>query len=210
MHTKFIFGALTLSGLILSVLAYFEHRFPVDLQVTLLFQSVQSKPLLMAVKGISDVTGDWQAAVLVIVSGVIFWRYLGRLEGSMVLFSGLVTTINEVFKIVIDRPRPPADLVNVFVAETGKSFPSGHAFLSVVVLGMMAYLVVTHQTKRYLKMLTAPVFIVLVLWVGVSRIYLGVHWASDVIGGYILGSSFLVMEIWLYQRLKLRLANSGS
>lgn len=210
MRVKIIFGLLAVLGLILSVLAHFEPRFPGDLRVTLLFQSVHSQPLLTAMKGVSYVTGDWKAAILVIVSGIIVWRYLGGLEGGMVVFSGLISTINEAFKILINRPRPPAELVDVFVAETGKSFPSGHAFLAVVVLGMIAYLLVAHQTKHYLKMLTASVFIVLILWVGASRIYLGAHWMSDVIGGYVIGSLFLALEIWLYRQLKLRTASKGS
>lgn len=208
--TKIIFGALAVLGFILSLLAHFNPRFPGDLPVTLAFQSIHNQPILNAMKGISYVTGDWRGAVLVIVSGIIFWRYLGRLEGVVLIFSGVISTINEVFKIVIGRPRPAADMVHVFVAETGKSFPSGHAFLSVVVLGMMAYLLITHQTKHYLKVLTASVFTVFILWVGVSRIYLGAHWMSDVIGGYITGSLFLALEIWFYQRIKPRLTNSGT
>lgn len=207
---RIIFGVLAVIGVTLAILAHFEPRFPGDLPVTLLFQSIHSQPLLNAMKGISYVTGDWRGAVLIIVSGILFWRSLGRLEGVVLIFSGVISTINEVFKIVIGRPRPAADLVNVLVAETGKSFPSGHAFLSVVVLGMMAYLIVTRQTKHYLKILTATVFAVFILWVGVSRIYLGAHWMSDVIGGYITGSLFLALEIWFYQRIKPRLTNSGS
>ncbi len=59
------------------------------------------------------------------------------------------------------------------------------------------------------KVLTISVFVVFILLIGASRIYLGVHWMSDVIGGYIIGSLFLTLEIWLYQQLKLRLVNSG-
>lgn len=209
-RTQVIFGTLAVLGLILSALAHFEARFPGDLQVSLWFQSFHGQPLLNAMKGISYVTGHWRAAVLVMVSAAIVWLYIGGLEGGLVIFSGLIMTMNEAFKVLIGRPRPAADLVNIFVVETGKSFPSGHAFFSVVVLGMMAYLIIIHQTKHYLKVLTASVFIVFILWIGASRIYLGVHWASDVIGGYIIGSLVLALEIWLYRQLKLRLVNSGS
>ena len=206
---KIIFGVLAILGAALALSAHFEPYFPGDLPVTLLFQSIHSQPLVNAMKGISYVTGDWRGAILVIVSGIIFWRSLGKLEGMALILSGVISTINEAFKIVIGRPRPVADLVNVFVVETGKSFPSGHAFMAVVVLGMMAYLIITHQTKHYLKVLTASVFTVFILWVGASRIYLGAHWMSDVIGGYVIGSLFLALEIWLYQQLKLRFVNRG-
>lgn len=207
---RIIFGALAVFGVLLAVLAHFEPRFPGDLPVTALFQSLHSQPLLNAMKGISYVTGDWRGSVIVIIGGIIFWMSMGRLEGMALIFSGLISAINGLFKILVGRPRPAADLVNVFVTETGKSFPSGHAFFSVVVLGMMAYLIIIHQTKRYLKVLTVAVFIVVILWIGASRIYLGVHWISDVLGGYVIGSLFLALEIWLYQRLKLRFAGSVS
>lgn len=206
-RTRIIFGTLAVLGLILSVFAHFASRFPGDLPASLWFQSFHGQWLLDAMKGISYVTGHWRAAVLVVLVAAIVWRYLGGLEGGMVIISGLVMTANEALKILINRPRPAADLVNVFVAETGKSFPSGHAFFGVVVLGMMAYLIIIHQEKVYLKVLTASVFTVFILWVGASRIYLGVHWTSDVIGGYVVGVPFLMLEIWLYKKLKVGLEN---
>lgn len=204
------FGGLVIFALTLSVLAHYESRFPGDLEVTLLFQSIDSRPLLMAMRGVSYMTGEWRAAIVVVVTGIITWWSLGGLEGSMVVLSGLTATVNEAFQIVINRPRPVADLVNVFVVETGASFPSGHAFFAVVVLGVLSYLTIAHQTKRYMRILAASGFLILILWIGTSRVYLGVHWASDVIGGYVVGSPFLGLEIWLYQRLKLRLENMRS
>lgn len=206
-RTRIIFGTLVVLGLIISVFAHFASRFPGDLAVSLWFQSFHGQWLLDAMKGISYVTGDWRGAIIVIAGGIIFWRALGRLEGIALIFSGAILTINGVLKLLIGRPRPAADLVNIFMVETGKSFPSGHAFFSVVVLGMMAYLIIMSQTKPYLKVLTASVFIVFILWIGASRVYLGVHWMSDVVGGYVIGSLFLALEIWLYQQLKRRFAD---
>ncbi len=191
-------------ALVISLFAHFESRFPGDLELTLLFQSIHSRPLLIAMESVSYATGEWRAAVLVIISGIVVWRCLGRLEGSLVPLAALITFINDALKIAINRPRPTPDLVIVYIAEMGNSFPSGHAFFAVVVLGLLAYLVVTHQSRRGLRVLILSVFLILILWIGASRVYLGVHWASDVIGGYIVGSLFLVAETWLYQILKLR------
>jgi membrane-associated phospholipid phosphatase len=137
---------LVVLGLTLSGLTHFESRFPGDLNITLLFQSIDSHPLLIAMRGVSYVAGEWRAAIVVVVSAIIIWRCLGLLEGSVVVLSGLIAMINEALKIVIDRPRSTVDLVNVFVVETGTSFPSGHAFFAVVVLGILAYLILAHQT----------------------------------------------------------------
>ncbi len=203
-HTKIIFGGTVVFALILSVLAHFQSRFPGDLQVTLAFQSIHSLAFLDVMKGISYLVGEWRAPVVVIIIGIIVWWSLGRLEGGMLVLSGFIATFDEAFKMAIDRPRPTADLVNVLAVESGKSFPSGHAFFAVVVLGFWGYLILTRQRRRYLNVLTASVFLILILCIGFSRIYLGAHWASDVVGGYVVGSPFLALEIWLYHRLKLR------
>jgi undecaprenyl-diphosphatase len=73
-----------------------------------------------------------------------------------------------------------------------------------MVLGMLAYFAITHQTRISLKVLTISVSGILILWVGASRIYLGVHWVSEVIGGYIIGLLFLFGLTQLYQGLRLR------
>ena len=124
--------------------------------------------------------------------------------------AGLITFINDALKIAINRPRPTPDLVTIYFTETGKSFPSGHAFFAILVLGMLTYLAITHMSKPGLRTMTLSVFLILLLWIGVSRIYLGAHWTSDVIGAYIVGGWFLVALIWLYQILKPRLVARSS
>ncbi len=202
--------SLAILALVISLFAHFESRFPGDLELTLLFQSIHSRLLLTAMESVSYATGEWQAAVLVIISGIVVWRCLGRLEGSLVPLAGLITFINDALKIAINRPRPTPDLVTVYVAETGESFPSGHAFFAALVLGMLTYLAITHLSKPGLRMLTLSVFLILILCIGASRIYLGSHWTSDVVGGYIVGGWFLVALIWLYQILKPRLVARSS
>ena len=202
-----IIGALTFLFLVLSVLAHFEPRFPCDLQTTRLFQSIHSASLLAFMRGVSYVFEGWRTPLIVIAGGVIAWLRLGRLEGGMVILSGIITIINAVFKVAVDRPRPSADLVTVFAPEADKSFPSGHAFFAMLVLGMFAYLAATNQTRPAFKVLTISVTLFLDLWIGASRIYLGAHWLSDVIGGYVIGSLFLFGQIWLYRKLRTYPAN---
>jgi hypothetical protein len=203
---KLLFGTgLTVIALVMSILAHFLPRFPGDLEITRLFQSIHSAGLLTAMKGISYVTGDWRAAVLVIISCLVIWRWLGRREALLMAIVGLSTFIDDALKIIINRPRPAPDLVTIYVDETAKSFPSGHSFFVMLVFGMLAYLAFTHLKKPGLKILALSVFVILILWTGASRIYLGVHWASDVAGGYIIGGWFLIALIWLYRVFKPRL-----
>ena len=165
--------------------------------MTLWFQSADNQLLLTMMKAVSYAAGGWRAAVII-------WRYLGRLEAGFVVLSGMITPINDVFKSLIDRPRPAADLVSVLVATDGESFPSGHTFFAIVVFGTLAYLAVTYQSGPKAKVLTFLVFWVFILLIGASRVYLGAHWLSDVIGGYVVGAPFLVALSWLYRVTKTR------
>lgn len=203
-RTLIVIIGLAALGLIISLLAHFTSRFPGDLTVTLWFQSVDNQFLLNMMKAVSYVTGGWRAGVLVITAGIIVWRYLGRLAAGLVVLSGMILPINDVFKSLIDRPRPAADLVSVLAAGSGESFPSGHAFFAMVVFGTLAYLAVTHRSGLKAKILTFLVFSGFILLIGASRVYLGAHWLSDVIGGYVVGATFLVALSWLYRVIKNR------
>jgi membrane-associated phospholipid phosphatase len=199
-----ILVALATLALVISLFAHFEPRFPGDLRLTLLFQSVHSSFLLRAMEDVTYVAGSWRASLIVFAGGIVVWRWLGRLEGGMVLLAGLVSLINGALKIAVDRPRP-TDVVTVFIADAGRSFPSGHAFFAVLVMGMLAYLAFTHLSKRGQRILSLSAFAFLALLIGASRVYLGAHWTSDVIGGYIVGGVFLVGLVWSYRVLKDRL-----
>lgn len=198
--------ALVIVAVIASLFAHWLARFPGDLRLTLLFQSVDGSALLPVMTWVSYLAGGWRAAVLVLVSAVIVWRCLGRLESGLVVLAGLSSLANDALKLAIDRPRPGPGLVTVFEAETGTSFPSGHAFFAVVVLGFLAYLAATHVRRRGLGTLAVCGLLALVLLVGASRVYLGVHWPSDVLGGYLAGGTFLAAFIWSYRTLERRLS----
>ncbi len=202
-------GLLVIAGLAvltvaISFCARWEPRFPGDLQVTLLVQSVDGKALLSLMEWISYLMGGWRATVLVVASGIVVWRYLGRLEGSSVLVAGLCSLLDSPIKFVVNRPRPSAALVQVFATEKGSGFPSGHALFAAVVLGFLAYLAVTHLRRRSLRTLSFASLLTLIILTGVSRVYLGVHWPSDVVGGYLIGGVLLTAVIWFHQTCKAR------
>lgn len=100
---------------------------------------------------------------------------------------------NEVFKRIFHRTRPD---INRLVQITGFSFPSGHSTVSMSFYGYLAYLIFKNVKSR-LRYLYAILLILLVLMIGISRIYLGVHYASDVIAGFCEGASWLIILIQL-------------
>ena len=106
-----------------------------------------------------------------------------------------VMVLGPLFKVLADRPRPPIDLVRLTEPLAGSGFPSGHTFQSTLVFGAMIYLASLLIRRRWLRWTVQGTFIALILGVGVSRVYLGAHWPSDVAGGYIIATLVLVAVV---------------
>jgi membrane-associated phospholipid phosphatase len=203
---------LAIVATVVCICAHWKPRFPGDLRLTLLFQSVDSEPLTSVMEWVSRLGGGWPVvvlAVVVIASAIIVWRWLGRLEACLVLATGLSPLIYSVLKLIVNRPRPSPDLVRVFVVEEGSGFPSGHAFFATVFFGLLAYFAYSHLQKRSLRVLALSGFLLLILLVGASRVYLGAHWPSDVLGGFLLGAVFLAALIWLHRKWRPDFSNTS-
>lgn len=98
--------------------------------------------------------------------------------------------LNLILKSLINRPRP--SYADAFVQEIYTSFPSGHAMLSVILYGMLAYFLILTLKNLRLRILIAFIAILVIVLIGISRLYLGVHYLSDVIAGYFAGGIWLV------------------
>lgn len=102
-------------------------------------------------------------------------------------------------KYLFGRPRPNVPLL--FEAE-GLSFPSGHALFSITFYGLLVYLVYHSVKQKGLKWILVVLLLILILIIGFSRVYLRVHYASDVIAGFCVGFMWLVFTIWLLNRME--------
>jgi undecaprenyl-diphosphatase len=116
------------------------------------------------------------------------------------------TAISEGVKMGFNRPRP--DLVAHIVETTSMSFPSGHAMLSAVTYLTLGALIARTQEKKRLRGYILGAAILLTVLIGASRIYLGVHWPTDVLGGWCLGASWALLcwavATWLTNRSSFR------
>ncbi len=131
--------------------------------------------------------------------------YLKGLRAECVLLiasTGVGYAAREAIKVLVARPRPPTELVKVLEEWDSYSFPSGHVFHYVVFFG--AVLVILRKRPGTASWLAQGALALLILLVGLSRIYLGVHWLGDVIAGYFLGGIVLACTFWGWQRWKQR------
>lgn len=102
------------------------------------------------------------------------------------------------FKYILKRKRPT---IKVLVKESGYSYPSGHTMNATCFYGFLIFLSLISDNIIYFKVGLIIVFLVLILLIGISRIYLGVHYFSDVIGGYLLSSSYLFLYVYFVHDL---------
>jgi undecaprenyl-diphosphatase len=194
-------GCLALAAVVLSFSVRCALFFPADLYLAQQLQTLHNPLFRQIMQGITFWFGDWRVLILVAVALPIVWWRLGRREGIMLLIAALVININHLLKLAIQRPRPTPDLMQVLANESGWSFPSGHTFTAVMLLGMLAYLVATRCRKGILRTLLIIGLLILMLLVGISRVYLGVHWPSDILGACLWGGFFLSLLIYCFPRV---------
>lgn len=110
----------------------------------------------------------------------------------------IITILNQILKRILQRPRPTEFRI---VEETGYSFPSGHSMVSMAFYGYLIYLIYRYIKNKYIKWTLIIILSILICLIGISRIYLGVHYTSDVLGGFLLSISYLVVYISSIKKL---------
>lgn len=192
------------------LLAWWVHYHPVlaiDVTITREFQENQSPWLrdsMMAVSYIGNVAAI--SAGLVVLAALIFWLLDLRLEAIMiVVVSATSGLLNQLIKFLVARPRPSASLVEIFQTVHGQSFPSGHVMSYVAFWGLLfSFAVILFEGKQWWRIALLVISALFVILVGPSRIYLGDHWASDVLGGHLFGGLWLGFALWVYLKLRER------
>ena len=114
--------------------------------------------------------------------------------GWAAVVAGVTFGINSLLKLLIQRARPDTEYVRTTLLDT-YSFPSGHAASSVVIFGLVA-LIAWHALPLLWAIVAVMALVVLIVSIGLSRVYLGAHYPSDVLIGWIVGSIGLAVIIW--------------
>ncbi len=190
---------------LLTVLAKSTPFFPIDLQITRGIQMIGNPIFATFMSAISWPGFPPEAFVIPAFIAAFIWALGLHWEAIAALIAAISSTvIGGIVKDIIQRPRPAANLVHVFRILNSYSFPSGHVLFYVTFFGFLFFLAFA-LLKPSLQRTALLVFLgALILLVGMSRIYLGQHWASDVLGAYLLGSLALVANIAFYRWGKTR------
>lgn len=196
-----ILGLLFLSASALTLAAYSFGVFRFDLIVAL-FVREQDHPAFSSLMTAVSFLGDgWVPVFLVFAVAGICVLKRKWLEAAFVIITLSSGILAGALKHIVGRPRPPGFIFSpgdIFPSINQYAYPSGHVLFFVVFFGFVAYL-----GWKFLAGLTRWILVsicgILILLIGPSRIYLGQHWMSDVIGSYLIGTFWLIILILLYE-----------
>ena len=137
---------------------------------------------------------NFGGAIFLITLTVILFILIKNKKIGLSIFSNLIiiTVLNQLLKRILQRPRPTEFRI---IEETGYSFPSGHSMVSMAFYGYLIYLIYKYVENKYVKWTSIVLLSILICTIGVSRIYLGVHYTSDVLGGFLVSISYLILFI---------------
>ena len=141
------------------------------------------------------ITNFGGAIFVISLTTILFFVIKDKKIGiSIITNLGIVTILNQIIKFIMQRPRPTEFRI---IEETGYSFPSGHSMVSLAFYGYLIYLIYKYINNKHLKRTLIIILSVLICIIGVSRIYLGVHYTSDVLGGFLISFAYLIIYIEL-------------
>ncbi len=141
--------------------------------------------------------GNTTIVLLVIIVVLLKMNHKNQ---EILSFTAIITVLsNQIIKNIIKRPRPNHIRL---IKQGGYSFPSGHAMISIAVYGFLLYYIQTNCKNKKQKILLSVLLTILILMIGCSRVYVGVHYPTDIIGGYCLAIYILKMVIYFCQKYR--------
>jgi len=171
----------------------------IDLQTNSWTMSIQTSSLTAMAIVIAYVFDTISLIVISLtLAAYLFYRNYGKYGALLLAAMGGDALIVSIAKTVVHSARP----LNGLVYDTGFSFPSGHTTASIVFCGLLAYLAWQHWKSPKAKTVSIALSITVTSFVAFDRIYLNVHWFSDVLGGCLLGLFWLAFILWVFRYVK--------
>ncbi len=167
-------------------------------------------PALTALAKVLAFMGSPPTIVGIAVAGTllgIFWRRVRGAAWTLPIAVIGAGVIIQAVKLEFRRPRPT--LFHPLLHETGYSFPSGHSLISIVVYGLLGYFVMHLFQARAARFLVGAITVLLIVMIGLSRVYVGVHFPTDVLAGWTGGLPWLITCLAIHEHLTRRFQGAG-
>jgi membrane-associated phospholipid phosphatase len=203
--TVYMVGLLAAIGL-----AFAAHAFrllPGDLRLEREFQENSNPVLFGLMYGVSYIGYPLASGIILAGIAALLWLLRLRVEAGFLVLTLLADGVGLLIKDVVGRHRPLSSLVHVVTPLAGPSFPSGHTVHYTVFYGFLLFVLIVNYRASAGRNALIALCAMLIILVGFSRVYLGEHWPTDVLGGYLIGALCLVPLIYAYLRVKRR--NAG-
>jgi undecaprenyl-diphosphatase len=198
----FIISVLCIIGFSFISLVISDHKIlHFDSTVIAAVQGMESPGLTSVMKFFTFIGSAPFVTILSICLLFFLYKVLHHRQ-ELILFMGAIigsAALNGLLKHLFHRLRPE---LHRLISVSGYSFPSGHAMTAFTVYGVMSFLLWRHIQTRWGRSLLIVFSIIMIVLIGVSRIYLGVHYPSDIIGGYFASGFWLSAAIWFFQFYK--------
>lgn len=147
-----------------------------------------SEPLTDIALVITTLGSVYVILPICLITIIVFWK---KIEGISVTINLIISFLaNQILKRIVARPRPTEYRI---IEELGYSFPSGHSMVSMAFYGLLIYFIYRKVKNPYIKWISCTLLTILIFLIGLSRIYLGVHYASDVLAGFCISAAYLAL-----------------
>ena len=200
-----LFTGILILYLIIIILLLRDNLQWFDLPLTMAVQSLESPLLTEIMKFFSFIGSTWVVIIIAFIN-IIFFFFVFKYRSEVIFFvvtlSGS-TLLNSLLKNLFERERP---ISHRLIEAPGYSFPSGHSMAAFTLYAVLAILLWNHLKTKTGKTITIIVLSLFIFAIGISRIYLGVHYPSDVLGGYLTSFIWVFISMHLFNKTRGRFA----
>jgi undecaprenyl-diphosphatase len=185
---------------VMAVFAAGNDTFANDVWLAQSIQDIDS-PVIPNLLDWAEDLGDLPLLAVVCAAAFVWLVLVGDVFGAalfLLVIAGRALN-NWAIKVIVERPRPSADLVDFDDQPSSYSFPSGHSESAIVLFGLLFYFATIHIHNAWARSAIQIACILIIIGNGVERVFVGHHWPSDVVGGYLLGSLILSAAVAVHQ-----------